>query len=60
MKKITSILVIIIMMSCKCNLNNNKPVKTVETKNLLDCPENGICTIKILENKSLQDILNGE
>jgi len=41
------------MMSCKCNLNTSKSIKTQEIINLLDCPENGTCTIKILKNKSL-------
>lgn len=47
------------MTFCKSNIDANKSSAKEEITNLLECPENGICTIEILENKSL-NVLNDD
>lgn len=41
------------MTFCKSNIDTNKLTTKEEITNLLECPENGVCTIEIAENKSL-------
>ena len=54
MKKIISTIAFFALLSCNCTKNtdltkNSMPINTIESP----CPENGVCNIEIIKNKSL-------
>jgi hypothetical protein len=53
MKKIIFILTLLSMTFCKSHKGSIEKTTNNEIINLSKCPENGVCTIEILENKSL-------